>query len=559
MTDDSAETGLAALQELSDRQQRHKARHRLDARSKLAARRDLALGTRTGPESVEAASPFLIYQPKAEANGHLNHRAPRPQRAELPARIAIALLAVVMVIGALARLTGLGNKPGWQSDEPVYTDIAGNILRHGALNEHIQIGMSWAPFLFHPPFYFVLLAGWFKLFGVGIPQARMLSVLDSMLMFGLLAWLLWRLHGRAVTVLTMVLVIFDGWLLYVQRISYIENTLILIVVAALVCYERALRRPSAASFILTGALLGFVVVFKHTGLYVVAAVALNWLIIRREGKMHLLMGAVAAAIIALYVAGMIWLFDFGPHKWYIAQSIIQVERVLGIRQSRGTLGSPLKLLHLLTHQYAIFIPSLIVATAALVMLVRRGIECWRSRSFEPVRANSLLFSWSVAGIIVFGASQLRFPQYFILVLVPMYCYFWTELFRIARPTPARLAAITAIAATIGIAGVGSFYDRVLTHKDNALWQVKQYAHNRIPADDVIITEEEIGDEIHQKWCSVARAGACFRSATYAITYQTYLQPIAPPGDTAFTLIMKGAKPVASFTGFKEVITVWMLH
>src|SRR5215467_388735 len=263
MTDDSAETGLAALQELSDRQQRRKARHRLDARSKLVDRRDLrAVGTRTGAESAESTSPFRIYQPQPEANGQLNHRAQRPQRAELPARIAIAMLALVMALGTLLRLTGIGNRPGWQSDEPVYTDIARNVVLHGTLNEHIQVGLSWAPFLFHPPFYFLLLAGWFKLFGIGIPQGRMLSVLASMLMFGLLAVLIWRLHGRVVMVLTLILVIFDGWLLYVQRVSYIENTLILIVVAALVCYERALRRRSVAGFILTGALLGLVVVFK---------------------------------------------------------------------------------------------------------------------------------------------------------------------------------------------------------------------------------------------------------------------------------------------------------
>src|SRR5258706_7780025 len=376
-----AEGGLAALKKLSDRQQSRQAGHRLDARPNPAKRPDPRLGgIRADPEteSIEEIFPFPIYRPMPKAISRPpDHRAPRRQRDELPARIAIAMLAGAMALGALLRLTGIGNQPGWQSDEPVYCAIADNVALHGTLNDHIQVGLSWAPFLFHPPFYMLLLAGWFKLFGVGIPQARTLSVLASLLMFGLLARLIWRLHGPVVTVLTLMLVIFDGWLSYVQRVSYIENTLILIVVAALVCYERALRRRSAVGFILAGAMLGFVVAFKHTGLYVLAAVALNWLIIRQDGKKHLLMGGAAATVIGLYVAGMTWLFDFGPHRWYIAQSIIQIERVFGARQSRGTLGSPLKFLHLLTHQYAIFIPSLIVAIACFVMLARRAIQCTR--------------------------------------------------------------------------------------------------------------------------------------------------------------------------------------
>ena len=29
--------------------------------------------------------------------------------------------------------------------------------------------------------------------------------------------------------------------------------------------------------------------------------------------------------------------------------------------------------------------------------------------------------------MVFGVSSLKFPQYFVLILLPAYCYFWTEL------------------------------------------------------------------------------------------------------------------------------------
>jgi hypothetical protein len=75
---------------------------------------------------------------------------------------------------------------------------------------------------------------------------------------------------------------------------------------------------------------------------------------------------------------------------------------------------------------------------------------------------------------------------------------------------------------------------------------------------VVVTEEEIGDEIRQPWCAVARAGVCAGTAAYAIAYSSYLQPAAPPSDAAFQAIMTGAVRVAAFSGFKETITVWRL-
>ena len=31
-----------------------------------------------------------------------------------------------------------------------------------------------------------------------------------------------------------------------------------------------------------------------------------------------------------------------------------------------------------------------------------------------------------SAIVIFGFSSLRYPQYFALILVPMYAWFWTE-------------------------------------------------------------------------------------------------------------------------------------
>ena len=75
----------------------------------------------------------------------------------------------------------------------------------------------------------------------------------------------------------------------------------------------------------------------------------------------------------------------------------------------------------------------------------------------------------------------------------------------------------------------------------------------------MLTEQDIADVIRQPWCSVASVVACEITATYVITYETYLQPVAPPDDAAFWRIMKGATKVKVFVGFKETITVWRLR
>ena len=73
-------------------------------------------------------------------------------------------------------------------------------------------------------------------------------------------------------------VIFDGWLMYIERVSYIENALMLIVVTGLLLYQRALEHPSWQRFAIAGAVVGFAAIFKHTGAYVLLAVLLCWLV-----------------------------------------------------------------------------------------------------------------------------------------------------------------------------------------------------------------------------------------------------------------------------------------
>ena len=95
----------------------------------------------------------------------------------------------------------------------------------------------------------------------------------------LLFRLLWKLHGSTKALFAVIPVVFDGWLMYIERVSYMENALMVLIVTGFLLYQRALEKPSALRFALAGAVIGFAGAFKQTGVYVLLAVLLCWLVL----------------------------------------------------------------------------------------------------------------------------------------------------------------------------------------------------------------------------------------------------------------------------------------
>ena len=180
--------------------------------------------------------------------------------------------------------------------------------------------MNREPFLYQPPFYFLLLSRWFSIIGASIYHARLLGVFLTTAMQAVLFRLLWKIHGSAVALFAIIPVIFDGWLMYIERVSYMENALMLLIAAGFLLYQRALEKPSWQRFAIAGAAIGFAGIFKQTGAYALLAVLLCWLVTRRAHKGHLVLLGVALAVIVAYVAVMVRLFDPPGHDWYIGQS-----------------------------------------------------------------------------------------------------------------------------------------------------------------------------------------------------------------------------------------------
>ena len=195
--------------------------------------------------------------------------------------------------------------------------------------------------------------------------------------------LLWRIHGKHIALVAMLPIIFDGWLLYIERVSYIENALMILVVLGFLLYQRALDQPSWWRFMIAGFAVGAAGNFKQTGAYVLMAVLFCWLIVRREHRGHFVLLGAAATVIAAYLFSMVRMYDVPGHPWFIDQSLVQVRRVLGLQRSGGTLTAPGGALHLLMAQYRYFVPSLLLAMAAFLISMRRTWECYRARDWSP--------------------------------------------------------------------------------------------------------------------------------------------------------------------------------
>ena len=488
------------------------------------------------------------------------YRQPPPGRERRPALLRrltagqiTAIFIAVFVAGIAIRLWRLGVSPAWQFDESIYFRVSEN-MQHRALAEHAVYGQPFQPFLYQPPMFFEIESRWFDLVGASIYHARLLGVMCTAVTQVLVFRLLIRLHGLRVALLAVLPVIFDGWLLYIERVSYIENTLMILVVLGFLLYARALDTKSLWRFLLAGLALGAAASFKQTGAYVVLAVLFCWLIVRRNHRGHLVLLSGALLVIAAYVSLMIVKYDPPGNPWFIHQSLVQIRRVLGLQQSGGTLTSVSGALHLLTQQYKYFVPSLVVAVCALALAIRRTWQCYRARSWAPVQSNAVLYAWLLTGVVVFGVSTLKFPQYFVLILLPAYCYFWTELARWDLDPWWR--TFWPIAAAV--VGTMSFLLTIPVFNVNSLEEVQTYAAGRIPANAIVVTEETVGDLINQRWCSVEDATACLGHATYAITWQTYLQSSFNEGDAAFHKLMKGATAITSFRGAAGTATVWKL-
>lgn len=86
-----------------------------------------------------------------------------------------ALLLLILVVAFTLRTVNLYEVPWWMWDEGANINYAQNLM-----DGQVRYFGYMYNFVPHPPVYLLFLTAWFKIFGVGMYQARMLSVLMSL-------------------------------------------------------------------------------------------------------------------------------------------------------------------------------------------------------------------------------------------------------------------------------------------------------------------------------------------------------------------------------------------
>lgn len=492
------------------------------------------------------------------------HREPRKSSFWL-------LLTGILAIASVLRVWQLATRPGYDWDETVYHAIGANMAEDNLLQAKPEYGSPREPYLYHPPLYFMLLGLWFRTFGTGMTQGRALAVVGSLIMLVVLALWLRRLVGdRWALVATFVLAI-DAWVVFTNRVGWIENTMMVIGIVGLVLYHRALVNSSAFGYLIAGGVLGLVTVYKHVGLYFLVAVVIHWLIIRRESRKHLVLIGTSLAVFLSYIG--ILSMTYGTTYW--DQSTVQIQRILGMRESRGAVNSFSDIVNPLVAQYKIFAVTLLLVAIGGVLVLILGIKEIRNalrhrratrQRRSPVPAlmkdqplgYTLLFAWAAAAALCFGVMRLWLPHYFAMIVIPMIC-FLAAILANGQHDSKKATRLTAIILTVIVAANAlAFYGRFVVKQDNALKDVATWVDKNLPQNARIMTEESIGSALNVKeYCKLGHANRCAEKSSYVITYDSHTQ--SPPDTPAVNNALHNAKKLASFKGFKEDLTVWEIR
>lgn len=466
--------------------------------------------------------------------------------------LEIAAVAAILTMGAFFRFYEIRTRPGFEWDEPLYETIAENTVKYGYPALRVEGGQLLGLNLFHPPFDHYLKGYWFSVTGEsGVGQARVLAGIESMVLLLVTYLFVRNVADKKAALLALLLVSSDGWLIYTNRLNFLENAMMPIGVAGLCFYAMALKKDRRWCWVLAGVVLGLAAIYKHTGFYFLLVPVLTGLLTKGKVRGHyvVLLGA-AALVILLYVTGMY--LAFGDE--YLFQTLVQIRRALGMAPSSGLTYGLAEVVQALANTYWIFFTTIICLIVGSVMAMIRLIQY--IRKYRQPDYPVLLF-WSVAAIAFLGTIALRAPHYLIIVLVPLYAFLAVELTPLLRQKTMALATPLLLIVVLALNFV-TWHMRFVQRTDNALLATYVYVSQNVPADARVLTEDCVGVQLKQTYFDIRMHRDVEDlqriDPTYIILY--YSVTSEPPEGKALEDILQRSTFVTEFTGFKEVVRIY---
>jgi hypothetical protein len=371
-------------------------------------------------------------------------------------------VVVMFVLFALIRFVGLYASPGWEWDEGVYAKVGENLFYHNQLMTKNDILHPDELYIYHPPFHFYLLHGWFTVTSLlhiaspGIESARVLAVVMSLLMLGLL-WYFFAVQLKlgAWSLIPLLLLGIDGWLVYTSRVSWIENTMMVLGIAGLVAYQQAIIRERAVHYALAGILVGGATIYKHVGAYFIGAIIVSWCLLQKDHRNHLALLLIVVAIMLGYGSLMAGHYD----DTFVRETFgVQWRRTTGVQESRGNPTSVTVYMQALLNQYSIFIGTVSLVAGSIVILVYESARALWRKNIASLKNYSVLVGWVVSSIIFFGTIRLRMPHYFLMLFIPMIGYIGYKIALILRKQMVESSALDKLCWALSLSPKGKAED-----------------------------------------------------------------------------------------------------
>ncbi|HUY75993.1 MAG TPA: glycosyltransferase [Ktedonobacterales bacterium] len=483
------------------------------------------------------------------------------------ATVATGIGFAGILVGALGiRLWDITTKPGVEWDEPVYANVAWNLAHHGKLMLKPEVGQHGGLYFSQPPFYFALLAGWYWLTGANsaemITRARLLAALMSVVMLAFLFLFLRRSQGAWALIPTLVVAV-DGWIVYSDRISWIDNTALPLGIAGLWAYDRAMQQDKRRPFVLAGVLLASAALFKYLAIYFCLAIIINWLLTRKQSRGHIVALLTIGGFLGVYLVAGIGAFAFSSSNQFLLQHLHQILRTTDKVSSRGNVASLQQVITALVNQYKVFTLTVVLCAAGAIVLCVDMLRCVTRRSLAPLRRHSLEASWTLAAFILFGAVQIKFINYFAYVMIPLLVYLCVRVVDVVKPwvaptarrkTIVRIGLAALLLVVVGLDLV-SFDQRIVTRDDNTFLSVQAYAAVHIPAHDQVLTEQPIGTMIRQPYCQLTNITNCAHPRWIILFLSLTEQP---PTSAQLHRLLAISKLRETYIGFKETVYIYQI-
>jgi 4-amino-4-deoxy-L-arabinose transferase-like glycosyltransferase len=495
----------------------------------------------------------------------------KPARGRARLRTEWLTVGLLLVIAFLARWYAALHA-GLEVDEPIYHNAAVQLLQYGIPSIRPAYQHPLTPFLYHPPFFFFLLAGWFSIFNnTSYLTGRMFSIFVSCVMMLELYLILRRMSGRVTALLALAFLTGDLWLIFTNQAIYLENSLMILIVTAIWAYWRATsgvfvsRWRELAWYALAGVLVGFVIVYKQVGGSILLAILLHLLIFRKRWLQHGLLLLMALLVIACYALAMHEIFG----RFYDSATVDQVYRTLGKKAAPGLNDSPLVALQAFASRYWMFFITLLTLICGFIVSIIRYLQAFFRRKQI---AQPLLTSWALGGMLFAAGISLKSPHYLILWLVPLYAVLaqelgafilswnWRILFPGARPRQAQaLSFLVIFCLLFSIGNSLGFQARFVNQSGDALQQAEIYINTTLPSTAIVVTENYIGVDLVPSFLDISLVNTprlvAQSRVTHLALYWTQTQPIPKSLGSVDSYCVS----LHTFVGFKDHIEVCQIN